>query len=320
MASPAAKHVLVADWASGDLEAEKERLRRAGISLSWSGIVGTDSADEKRQKLKAAIQRTPQINALMFCIAPVDAEIVALLPDNCELLQRNGTGLDNVDLEAAAARGKVVRNTPQYCVEEVAVHAMGMLLALHRQLRSTQERLLRGEWSGKTDAPIRRLSTLELGVLGFGRIGRKLGELMRPLVQRVFYCDEVAAQVDWAIQVPFEDLLQTADLVSVHLPLTPRTRHIINRRTLATMKDTALLVNVARGALVEPMALAEALDEGRLGGAGLDVFEPEILPADSPLRTAQNILLTSHTAWYSEDSVEDARIEAVESVIEFLQA
>ncbi|NKB66237.1 MAG: C-terminal binding protein [Candidatus Latescibacteria bacterium] len=319
MTSTAAKHVLVADWASGDLGPEKERLRQAGISLSWSGIEGTDSIEAKRTKLMAAIGATPRIDALMFCIAPIDAELIALLPDSCGLLQRNGTGLDNVDLDAAAKRGLVVRNTPQYCVEEVAVHAMGLLLGLHRQLRSTQERLLDGEWAWKPPRPIQRLSTLTLGVLGFGRIGRKLGELMRPLVQAVCYCDEVDAQVDWANRVALAELLQQADLLSVHLPLTPQTRHIIDGRSLAAMKETALLVNVARGALVEPVALARALEAGRLGGAGLDVFEPEILPAASPLRTVPNILLTSHTAWYSEDSVEDARVEAVESVIEFLQ-
>ena len=160
---PKEKHVLVCDWVSEDLDPERERLGRAGIALSSAGIAVTDSVDEKRCKLKQAIASTPRLDALMFCIAPIDAEIIGLLPGSCKLLQRYGTGLDNVDLEAAAERGMSVRNTPQYCVEEVAVHAMGMLLALHRQLGSTQERLLRGEWSLSTPAPIRRLSRLRLG-------------------------------------------------------------------------------------------------------------------------------------------------------------
>ncbi|MXX39878.1 MAG: C-terminal binding protein [Gemmatimonadetes bacterium] len=316
---PMEKHVLVCDWVSEDLDPERERLGRAGIALSSAGIAVTDSVDEKRCKLKQAIASASRIDALMFCIAPIDAEIIGLLPDSCKLLQRYGTGLDNVDLKAAAERGMSVRNTPQYCVEEVAVHAMGMLLALHRQLGSTQERLLCGEWSLRTPAPIRRLSRLRLGVLGFGRIGRKLGELMRPLVRDVVYFDEVEANgIDWAARIGREELLRTADLVSLHLPLTPQTRCIINAETLAMMNKSALLVNTARGALVDAEALAAALNEGRLGGAGLDVFEPEILPGDSPLRTAANILLTSHTAWYSEDSIQDARVEAVESVIEIL--
>ena len=117
-----------------------------------------------------------------------------------------------------------------------------------------------------------------------------------------------------------EELLRTADLISMHLSSTDQTRHIINDESLALMKDTALLVNAARGALVDAQALASALNEGRLGGAGLDVFEPEIPPDDSPLRTTRNILLTSHTAWYSEESVADARIESVDSIIEFLGA
>ena len=320
MESRDSMHVLVADWASGDLDVEHERLGQEGITLSFSGIAGTDSLAEKKAKLMAAIRSTPRIDVLMFCIAPIDAEVIDALPDSCTLLQRMGTGLDNVDLNHAATRGKIVRNTPQYCVEEVAVHAMAMMLALHRQLRATQERLLNGEWSGQTPKPIHRLSTATLGVLGFGRIGRKVGELMRPLVQSVIYYDELsAAEIDWAVRVSFDDVLQRADLVTVHLPLTPEPRHIVNRETIAAMKDTAILINAARGALVDPDALAAALNEGRLGCAGLDVFEPEILPADSPLRTAEHILLTSHTAWYSEDSVQDARIEAIESTIAHLR-
>ena len=175
MVSSAATHILVADWASGDLNPERERLGREGISLSDSGIVATDSIEEKHAKLKRAIEATPRIDALMFCIAPIDAEIIGLLPDSCKLLQRNGTGLDNVDLEVAAERGMTVRNTPQYCVEEVAVHAMGMLLGLHRQLGATQARLLRGEWSGKTPQPIRRLSTLTLGCSALAGTGASWG-------------------------------------------------------------------------------------------------------------------------------------------------
>ena len=319
MKAVAEKQVLVGDWNSENLDPERERLGREGIALALSGIATTDSVDERRAKLRRAIESLSRIDAMMFCIAPIDAEIINLLPERCRLLQRNGTGLDNVDLEAAARRGMEVRNTPGYCVEEVAVHAMGMLLSLHRQLRPTQDRLLRGEWSGITPNPIRRLSTLTLGILGFGRIGRKLGELMHPLVRQVLYYDEVTADdVDYATPTSCGELLRAADLLSLHLPLTPETRHIINRESLATMKQTAVLVNAARGALVEPESLATALNAGRLGGAGLDVFEPEILPADSPLRDARNILLTSHSAWYSEDSIRDSRTEAIESIVEFL--
>ena len=312
-------HVLIADWAAANVDTERKQLGQAGITLSLAGINGTHTLDEKRELLKQAIQATPRIDALMFCIAPIDAEIINLLPEHCKLLQRNGTGLDNVDLELAAQRGKTVRNTPQYCVEEVAVHAMSMLLGLHRQLDATQQRLLSGGWSGLTPAPIRRLTTLTLGVLGFGRIGYKLGELMHPLVERVVYYDTISnPSATWSAKVSLDELLTTADLISIHLPLMPETRHLINADTLSTMKQTAILVNAARGALVEPHALATALNQGALGGAGLDVFEPEILAIDSPLRTAKNILLTSHTAWYSEDSIQDARNEAVESVIAYL--
>ena len=316
---PAEKHALVGDWNADDLEMEIEQLGRVGITLNSSGIVSIDKVSERRAKLEKAIKSTPRIDALMFCIVPVDAQIIGLLPETCRLLQRNGTGLDNVDLEAAAERGMTVRNTPRYCVEEVAVHAMGMLMALHRQMPATQARLLDGGWGGKTPRPTHRFSTQRLGVLGFGRIGRKLAELMWPLVRDVVYYDEVAADgIDWAARVTAEELLRAADLISVHLPLTPETRGIINHDTIATMKESAVLVNAARGGLVDSEAMAAALNEGRIGGAGIDVFEPEIPPDDSPLRSAPNILLTGHTAWYSEESIQDSRAEAVESVIQFL--
>lgn len=315
------KHIIVGDWAAGDIDPERKRLGRYGITLSESEITRTDSVEEKHAKLKAAIESAPRIDALMFCIAPVDNEIINLLPETCQLLQRCGTGLDNVDMDTALARGITVRNTPQYCVEEVAVHAMSMLFSLHRQLAATQDRMLRGEWSGITPRPIRRLSKQTLGILGFGRIGRKLAEMMRPLVDRIVYYDDVQATgAEWAHSVSLEEVLRTADLISLHLPATEQTRHIVNDKTLTSMKDTTILVNAARGSLVDAHALVSALNEGRIAGAGLDVFEPEIPPDDSPLRTAKNILLTSHSAWYSEDSTQDARVEAVDSVVEFLTA
>ena len=150
----------------------------------------------------------------------------------------------------------------------------------------------------------------------FGRIGQKLAQMMRPLVKRVLYYDVQPIEgVDWATAVDLDSLWRESDLMSLHLPLIAATRHLVNHDTLKQMKDTAIVVNAARGALVHPGDLAQALNNGQLGGAGLDVFDPEVLPADSPLRTAKNVVLTSHTAWYSEQSLVDARQEAMDSII-----
>ena len=311
------RHVVIADFFGDDFHIEEEALHGHGYSFSFSGIDNTASIDEKRETLKRAIRSAPRVDALMFAIAPIDADVIGTLPDTCTLLQRLGTGLDNVDMGCAASRGMAVRNTPEYCRREVATHAAALLLCLHRQILPTHTRLLAGEWSSRPPAPIQRLSTRTLGVAGFGRIGRTLGGLMRHMVERVIYYDPVQGKtVDWAQPVELEALLAKSDLISLHLPLTPDTRHFVHAGSLALMKPTAVLVNTARGGLVDDHALAEALNEGRLAGAGLDVYEPEILAPDSPLRTAKNVVLTSHKAWYSEQAIVDARVEAMSSIIE----
>lgn len=318
MADGETKHVLIADWFADDFHIEEKALDEHGYTHSVSGIDNLASNDEKRDTLVQAIRATARVDALVFSIAPIDRKVIGLLPENC-LLQRLGTGLDNVDLEFAASRGNSVRNTPEYCRQEVAIHAMALLLCLHRQITQTHASVLGGEWNSITPAPLQRLSTQSLGIAGFGRIGRTLGTYMQPLVDRVMYFDPpLSESFDWAQSVDLDRLLQESDLLSLHMPLTPETRTIIAAETLDRMKPTAILVNAARGGLVDANALADALNNGRLAGAAIDVFEPEVLAMDSPLRSAKNILLTSHTGWYSEQSRVDARVEAMQSVVEYL--
>lgn len=312
------KHVLFADWIAADFHVEKNALGKHGYTHSASGIDNLASNEVKRDQLAQAIRAASRVDALVFSIAPIDKKVISLLREDC-LLQRMGTGLDNVDLEFAASRGNPVRNTPEYCRQEVATHAMTVLLCLHRQITQTQARLLGGEWSAIPPSPVQRLSTLTLGIAGFGRIGRTLGTYMRPLVDRVIYFDPMLTDTcDWAKSVTLDSFLQESDMISLHLPLLPETRKFINAEKLARMKPTAVLANSARGGLVDPVALTDALNYERLAGAALDVFEPEVLEKDSPLRSAKNIILTSHIGWYSEQAMTDARVEAMESVVEYL--
>jgi len=243
------------------------------------------------------VQDASRIDAILFQLAPLDASVIDHLPASCRLLQRVGLGLDTVDLAVAADRGVEVKNSGNYCTEEVAVHALSMLLSLHRQLDATQCRLLAGHWTPQPPQPIERLSELALGIIGFGQIGQKLAQLAQPLVKQVIYHDPAVTPKHSSCEsVDLETLLRSSDLISLHCPLLDATRDLINRKHLALLKPTAILVNVARGALVDSFALAEALGEGKLAAAGLDVFEPEILPEDSPLRQLENVILTSHTA------------------------
>jgi D-3-phosphoglycerate dehydrogenase len=194
-----------------------------------------------------------------------------------------------------------------------------MILSLHRQLDATQRRLRGGIWQVQTPQPIRRLSKLTLGLVGLGRIGRRMAALLGPCVERTLFHDpNVSDSPPGIVPAGLQEVLQQADIVSLHCPLLPETRRLINRQTLGIMKSTALLINVARGGLLDTVALVEALKEHRLAGAGLDVYEPEVLPLDSPLRNLDNVILTSHTAWYSQEAILDCRTQAAQKIVNAL--
>jgi D-3-phosphoglycerate dehydrogenase / 2-oxoglutarate reductase len=314
---------LVTDWYQPEFGLESEAFTAAGIGWSlpeWRPP--PPPREEQVKSLLARIAALPRVDAVLFILAPLPAEVIDALPSTCRLLQRAGIGLDNVDLERARSRGITVDNTPDYAIEEVAVHALGMTLSLHRQLAATQSHLLAGNWRVQPPLPIDRLSTLTLGLVGLGRIGRRTADLARPFFARVLFHDPAVATAPPGLEAAaLETVLRESDVVSLHCPLLPSTRHLINARTLALMKPTALLINASRGGLVDAPALSEAIRNGKLTGAGLDVYEPEILPADSPLRTlGDRVILTSHTAWYSRQSTRDCRLQAIEKIIRKLKA
>jgi D-3-phosphoglycerate dehydrogenase len=308
-------HILVADWPMADFEIERAFLKKNAIT--WSMPTSQASSQEEEiEQLLARIHQAERIDGVLFVLAPLTAKVIAALPSSCKHLQRVGMGLDTVDIEAVLATGLTLSNTPDYATEEVAVHAMAMILSLHRQLDTTQQYLLAGNWRITPPSPVLRLSTLSLGLIGLGRIGRKLAALMRPMVGKLYYSDPADPSApEGAERCDLEELLKKSDIVSLHCPLLPSTRKLMNARTIGLMKSNALLINVARGGLIDTEALVDALKHSRLAGAGLDVYEPEVLPADSPLRSLDNVILTSHTAWFSKHSVVDCRTQAVEQMI-----
>jgi D-3-phosphoglycerate dehydrogenase / 2-oxoglutarate reductase len=314
-------HILVADWHAPEFDLEAQVLREQGMTWSLPPRRETPLSDSEQEALLLErIAAAPRIDGVLFLLAPLTARVIQALPRECRHLQRVGIGLDKVDLEAVRTRGLSLDNTPDYATEEVAVHAMAMILSLHRQLSATQAQLLAGHWQVVPPAPVERLSTLSLGLIGLGRIGLRLALLMRPLVKEVLYHDPAVTGVPEPFQpVSLQELLRSADIVSLHCPLLPQTRGLISSQTLGWMKPGAMLINVARGGLVDAEALAEALRAGRLSGAGLDVFEPEVLPSDSPLRRFNNVILTSHTAWYSRQSVLDCRTQAIRKMVDALR-
>ncbi|MCC6792924.1 MAG: C-terminal binding protein [Thermomicrobiales bacterium] len=237
------------------------------------------------------------------------------------LIARWGVGYDMIDVEAATERGIAVVNTPTYCGDEVAEHAIALLFAVARRVVWAHERMRNGEYVFPPHS-IHRLSGSTLGIIGCGRIGSKVAKRALGLGMNVIAYDKYRPDEELrALGVEprsFDDVLGTADYITLHTPLGPGTRHLIDAAALAKIRPEAMLINTSRGGVIEQTALVDALANGRLAAAGLDVFEREPLPADSPLRRLEHVVLTPHTAAFSEESIELLRQEMVENVAEWI--
>ena len=304
--------VIVTDHGFPNLRHEEEVLAAAGADLVVAQC--KTAAD--------VIAAARDADALLVQWAPVNAEVIAALT-RCRVIVRYGIGVDNVDLGAAKARGIPVCNVPDYGVHEVAEHTVAFALALVRQLPFIDRRLRAGTWKSVPDRPMPTLRGATYATAGFGRIARAAHAMMAGFgVKAIAYDPFVpaAAMAEAQVEkVEREAIFARADILSLHLPLSPETRHFIDAASLAAMKSSAVVVNTARGGLVDTRALAAALDRGVIAGAGLDVFETEPLEKDHPLLACPTALLTSHVAWYSESSIPRLQRLAAEEVVRALQ-
>ncbi|MFC6826602.1 C-terminal binding protein [Halopelagius fulvigenes] len=240
---------------------------------------------------------------------PVTAEAFERL--DLSVVARAAVGFDNIDVAAAADAGVTVTNVPGYCTDEVATHALALLLACVRAIPEYDESVKRGEWPSFPSRNLRRLRGRTLGFVSFGAIARRLAELTSGFDVDVVaydpYLDESGLEAFDAdvTLVDFEGLLDRSDYVSVNAPATPETRGMFDAEAFSRMRDGAILVNTGRGAVVDEDALVSALDSGDVAAAGLDVFEEEPLPAESPLTDREDVVLSPHAGWYSEEAVEE---------------
>jgi D-3-phosphoglycerate dehydrogenase len=239
------------------------------------------------------------------------------------VIGRFGIGVDKVDLEAATSAGIVVTNVPDYCVDEASDHALALLLAVERRIPALDAAVREGRWDTAAVAgPVRRLRGRRAGVIGFGRLGRRFAEKAAALGLEICVHDpfvgDAAIESTGATALALDELLATSDAVSLHVPLTRDTRHLLDRRRIFSMPEGAVLVNTSRGGLVDEEALADALRQGRLGGAGLDVFEQEPPGQGNPLLGLQNVVVTSHSSHYSLESGAEMRERAFRNVAEVL--
>ncbi len=304
--------VVITDHGFPNLRHEEDVLAAAGAELV---VAQCKTAD-------AVLEATRDADALLVQWAPVPAAVVAALT-RCKIIVRYGIGYDNVDLAAAKARGIPVCNVPDYGVHEVAEHAVSLAIALARQLPQIDARLRAGTWKITPDRAMPSLREMTFATAGFGRIARSAHTMMRGFGgKRIAYDPFVPADLmatEGVEKVELDDLFTRADILSLHLPLTAETKHFVNAPRLTEMKHTAIVVNTARGPLIDTVALAAALTAGTVAGAGIDVFEQEPLPAEHPLRSAPGALLTSHVAWYSESSIPRLQRLAAEEVARALR-
>lgn len=255
---------------------------------------------------------------LIVQFAQVTAEAIAKLAPG-SLIVRYGIGLDNIDLAAAQARGVKVAYVPDYATGEVADHTVSLILATLRCLLPLDRSVRDGKWDAVGVAgALQSFADTTVGFIGFGRIGQGVLARLKPFgFQSIVadpYADPAALAELGAEAVELDTLFARADVITLHCPLTPETRHVVNAERLADKPGRAALVNTARGGLVDPDALAGALESGLLRGAALDVFEAEPLPLDSPLRTCPNLILTPHAAWYSTSAIERLQALAADEV------
>jgi D-3-phosphoglycerate dehydrogenase / 2-oxoglutarate reductase len=279
--------------------------------------VGGELVDADTLPLETALQLCEEADAVMCRRILVTGQMLERFR-RCRVIVRCGVGTDNIDVDAATDLGIVVGHVPSYCADEVSSHAIAMLLASLRHVAATDRRLRAGGWDVRRGDVIHRMAGRTLGLVGLGGIGRAVARKMAGWGVRLIAADpfvEPRVADDLGVELAdFDTLCRRADYVSLHCPLLPETRHLVDARALALMRPGAVLVNTARGPLVDTASLLAALDDGRLAGAALDVFEDEPIPTNSALRRHDRIVLTDHTGWYSEESQVELQRTAAQAI------
>lgn len=306
--------VLLTDYAWPDTQIESGVLEGAGFRL----VAGPSSPAPV--EVIDTLVREYRPAAIMTCWAQVSAQAIATSPA-LQVVARMGVGLDNIAVDEASRSGVWLTNVPDYCVEEVSDHAVGMVLTWTRGLPAFDRAVRRGAWN-PAGAQLQRLATLTCGILGYGRIGRRTAEKLRPFGARLLAHSRSrseSAGIDAGVEsAALDRLLRESDVVIVHVPLTENTRHLVNRERLALTKPGAMLINVSRGGVVDTQAVIEALQNGRLSAAGLDVLESEPdIPGE--LLAQPGAMLTPHVAFSSDASLAELRRRACEEVVRVLR-
>ncbi|MBN1351006.1 C-terminal binding protein [candidate division KSB1 bacterium] len=308
----------VTDFIERDLKWEEEQCKDLDIEFQHYQLRDASAAE--------LIETFKDADGLLTNMARFDAEVMAGI-DNVKLLIRHGIGYDNVDVRAATENGIVFANEATASSEDVAEHTLMLIFDTFRK-KKIQERMLNfwiktRKWSSDSIYPLYRLKGKTLGIIGCGNIGSRVLKRVSGFGMNVLVCDPYLTAARWnelgSQHTDFETVLKQADVVAIHVPVTEETRHMFNRNSLRLMKKSAILINTARGAIVNTADLIDALKKGVIAGAGLDVYEDEPPPPDFELLNMENVILSPHVAWYSEEGGWDIRYMILDDIKAFLE-
>ncbi len=300
-------HVAVTDTVFPSLDPAKEALSRVDAELTLAS----------EPTVEGILEVAADADALLVTYGQINADVIAGL-NNCKAIGRFGIGTDNIDTGAATEKGIVVTYAPVYCLDEVSDHAMALLLSVARKIPYANKLVADGRWEMPAVVPIARLRGSTLGLLGLGNIPQQIVGKAQAFGMKVIasdpYCPDEVFQKLNVTKVGFDNLLAHSDYISVHAPLTPETEKMFNMDAFKKMKNTAFLINTARGPLVDTADLAAALDAGEIAGAGLDVLPSEPPAADDPIVGRGDVVITPHTGFYSEDALLDLQTTVASDV------
>jgi len=309
--------VVVTDDRYGNYSEEKSVLQELNIELII--LAPESNRSEKIENLKI-IQ---DAEALLVNLYPMTKEIISGL-NKCKVISRYGVGYDNVDVDEASRKGIWVARVPDYSIEDVSDQALALLMGCIRKVAYKDRMIRRGKWNLHQDQPAHRMKDATLGILGYGAIGKRFHEktsgfgFAKVLVFDPFVKEDIIKN-NGAVPAEFKDILSNSDYISIHIPLNESTKKIIGKKQLLIMKKDAILINTSRGGVLDEQAVIEALESGKITGAGLDVFETEPIPENSPLLKLDNVILSDHTGWYSEESKVELKTKAALNILAVLK-
>ena len=308
--------ILITDFVWPSTAPEREALA-AGLGDDVEVVEAPDGSEETLASLADGC------DAIMTCFAQVTPAVVRAARQ-CRCISRYGVGVDNIAVDVATELGIPVTYVPDYCVDEVSDHVMALLLTWNRQVGFYDGVARTGRWEGTPSPhPLTRLRGQTIGIVGFGRIGRSVADKARAFGLSVVahdpYLPADADLPDGITAASLDDLLTASDYVTVHTPLNDETRGLIGERAFARMKSSAYLINCARGPIVDEPALCAALRDGSIAGAGLDVMESATPPADHPIFALDNVIVTPHVAFLSQQSVLELEVRTARATVDVLQ-